>query len=690
MKARCLTFLFSILIISTVAQEDLLSTWQDDRLPDSTRLNALHSLASGFLNSDPDSTLALADMLYRFGEMKGTELEKARALLLKGRACDLKGEYEQASTNFNSGIEIISGHEDRDLLAKALTYVAQLHLNQLQYDSAYHFLDRSYGIYQELSDSIAMANVLQRKAYTAQNSAEYAEAMDYAFQAMGIWEASENESGIAETNVILGDILYYQGKYVESIEYGKKALEIMERLDDLEGVANANREIGESYLILEEYDLALAHMNKAFAIKEELDTPPIDMASLSNSRGNIYKYLKQFDYALADYERSLAICKELDFDLGVMATLANVGHVHLLKEEYEQALPYLIESVEMMETSDHRMNLVENYGHMTTVHEGLGNFEEALKWSKKYNTTKDSLFTEEKDRTLSELRTQYETEKKEEQIVALEKEAQLKEQARQRDKQIRILLIVLAVLLVLLAIGLWNRLTFTRKSRAIIQKEKDRSEHLLLNILPEEVAEELKDKGEADAKLFEQTTVLFTDFKGFTSISEQLSPAELVNEINVCFKAFDHIMEDYGIEKIKTIGDAYMAAGGLHVPRTSEPKDVVNAGLEMQAFMKARTAERDAEGLPAFEMRVGIHTGPVVAGIVGVKKFQYDIWGDTVNTASRMESSGEVGQVNISEATYELVKDRSEFEFTSRGKVAAKGKGQLEMYFVFHAQVITA
>ena len=210
-----------------------------------------------------------------------------------------------------------------------------------------------------------------------------------------------------------------------------------------------------------------------------------------------------------------------------------------------------------------------------------------------------------------------------------------------------------------------------------LKEEKQKSEDLLLNILPPEVAEELKNKGSAAAKLFDNVTVLFTDFVGFTKISERLSPQKLVDELDACFKVFDGIMDKYKIEKIKTVGDAYLAASGLPVPDAEHAENAVSAATEIIRFMQQRKAEL---GDKTFEIRIGIHSGSVVAGIVGVKKFAYDIWGDTVNTAARMEQNCEPGRINISETTYELVKD--EFPCEYRGEIEAKGKGALKMYYI--------
>jgi class 3 adenylate cyclase len=214
----------------------------------------------------------------------------------------------------------------------------------------------------------------------------------------------------------------------------------------------------------------------------------------------------------------------------------------------------------------------------------------------------------------------------------------------------------------------------------LVEQERQKSDKLLLNILPEETAQELKATGVATPKHYDLVSVLFTDFKGFSQIAEKLSPQEVIENLNTCFLALDEICERHNLEKIKTIGDSYMCAGGIPVANTSNPMDCVQAGLEMQAWMAHWKKEKEQKGELAWELRLGIHSGPVVAGVIGKNKFAYDIWGDAVNLASRMESSGEAGKVNISGATYELIKDK--FQCTYRGKIEAKNKGEVEMYFV--------
>ncbi|MDZ7936152.1 MAG: adenylate/guanylate cyclase domain-containing protein [Emticicia sp.] len=215
-----------------------------------------------------------------------------------------------------------------------------------------------------------------------------------------------------------------------------------------------------------------------------------------------------------------------------------------------------------------------------------------------------------------------------------------------------------------------------QKDNKKIANEKRKSDELLLNILPHEVAEELKLNGESIAKHYDEVSVLFTDFVNFTQKSEELGVQKMLNELNVCFTAFDEIMEKYGLEKIKTIGDAYLAVSGLPTINVNHAQNAVNAGLEILEFISKNKSLNEN----SFEIRIGIHSGPVIAGIVGVKKFAYDIWGDTVNTAARMEQNGVKGKLNVSGSTYALISEKYNCEH--RGKIETKGKGALDMYFI--------
>ncbi|MDP1527197.1 MAG: adenylate/guanylate cyclase domain-containing protein [Rhodocyclaceae bacterium] len=215
-----------------------------------------------------------------------------------------------------------------------------------------------------------------------------------------------------------------------------------------------------------------------------------------------------------------------------------------------------------------------------------------------------------------------------------------------------------------------------RQQNHLLEQERTKARELLHNILPVEIAEELSQTGKVKPVRNESVSILFTDFSGFTQASATMPADRMVSELNEIFSAFDDICAETGIEKIKTIGDAFMAVAGIPKSCDDHALRAVRAGIKMADYM----AQRNQESAFKWGIRIGIHSGSVVSGVVGKRKYTYDIWGDAVNTASRMESSGEVGRVNISAYTYDLI--RAEFDCEYRGKVEAKGKGPVDMYFV--------
>lgn len=256
-------------------------------------------------------------------------------------------------------------------------------------------------------------------------------------------------------------------------------------------------------------------------------------------------------------------------------------------------------------------------------------------------------------------------------------EIKMKDDAIAEQKKLATLYIAgLIALLAICGLIVYSFISQKKFNKALMA-EKQRSEDLLLNILPAEVAGELKQRGFADAKHFYDVTVLFTDFVSFTTVAESMTPEQLVGELHICFKAFDVILGKYRIEKIKTVGDAYLAVSGLPIANPNHALDVVSAAIEIRDFMANRKKEM---GKNTFGIRLGINSGNVVAGIVGVRKFSYDIWGDTVNTAARMEQNSEEGRINISDTTYQLIKDK--YPCVYRGKVSAKNKGDVDMYYI--------
>jgi len=333
-----------------------------------------------------------------------------------------------------------------------------------------------------------------------------------------------------------------------------------------------------------------------------------------------------------------------------------------------KAVMPLLDSVQLLPTKR------DFYQNLSEVYKANGMWKQAFDASGQYYLYRDSLFSDQQKEALTELKTQYEV---------AEKEKELSFQKAVNQQQ-RIWQWVLGIGLALAAWLAFNwRRAFQNKSRLNrqIRAEQQRSEALLLNILPPSVAEELKANKVVEARRFENVTVLCTDFQDFTGIVSRLSPENLVQLLDEYFRGFDDITSKFQIEKIKTMGDAYMCVGGLPDASFGSAANVLRAAFAMRDWVNTINARNLAEGNPHFNCRIGLHLGPVVAGIVGKKKFVYDIWGDTVNTATRMEQYGAVGEINLSSTLFQVLEEEPGFKFEYRGDIEVKGKGKLGMYF---------
>lgn len=380
-----------------------------------------------------------------------------------------------------------------------------------------------------------------------------------------------------------------------------------------------------------------------------------------------------YDKAIEIQTQAAKLAQDMDLKSDWAIALIGLGKSFKQKNDLNTAATKYHEAETIATEVDAKYSLKEIYQGLSDIYSEKNDFKNTAKYQALLLAIKDSIYNLETDKKLGTLQFTFDLDKQKNQISLLTKDQEIKDQEIARQKLVRNGFVG-GFAIVLIFAGIFFR------QRNKIKDGKKRSDELLLNILPEETAEELKQTGTAKAKKFEMVSVMFTDFKNFTQASELLSPEELVKEIDTCFSAFDAIITKYGIEKIKTIGDAYMCASGLPAEKATHAEDIIKAGLEMQAYIEKNKKEKQSRNQIFFELRLGVHSGPVVAGVVGTKKFAYDIWGDAVNTASRMESSGEIGKVNISGSTYELVKDK--FNCVHRGKIQAKNKGEIDMYFV--------
>jgi len=526
-------------------------------------------------------------------------------------------------------------------------------------------LDSSYALYRGY---LQRGNSLRLKG-------DLTEALETYFKGVKIISNNpKKRDDLSSLYISIASVYASMGNEQNTVGYYKNAIKLLSELKgrwDSIGYASAIENLGDAYnLEFGRPDTALVLFKESEAIWKALDYK-IGMAYNLGNIGLAYAQLGKTQEAEIKVQGAIAILEELGDYYPICVYLTYMADFSADRNEWILAFEYAERSLHLAKQNSLKEQIGDAYLKLSELHERRGDMTKSLAYYKNHITYRDSV------QNISAVQQMANFE-----MAQKQKELDISKQRQKTQKVIGISTAIALFLIFLLAIGLYRRNVYIKKTKSIIEEERDRSDGLLLNILPEKTAQELKEFGTVKANKFNSVTVLFTDFVAFTRHSENLDPELLVESIGFYFTAFDDIIEKYGLEKIKTIGDSYMCAGGLPFASKGHAQKMIQAAYEIVEFVEEAKRNRTTYQM-RFDVRIGINTGPVVAGVVGSKKFSYDIWGDTVNVASRMEGMSEAGKINISENTYEIVKDSFECEY--RGEIAVKNRGSMKMYFLGNA-----
>jgi adenylate cyclase len=662
--------------------------------PDTLRVARMAEMVINIVDVDTDAAEQYVAEMFVISKRSGYLSGEAMAWNAKGNVADARDQYTEADSFYKKALELRLKIGEKKYIYSSYNNLGNIAQSHGVYDQALEFYHKALSIAEIINDSSRIARAhIQIALIYEEGFGEYVRANDHANTAKLILEQLDDHSRLAFTYDLLGHIQYELEAFDKAIDWYSRSLSLYKYRKDnpniagaLSNLANAKDEKYTAEGIIDSVKVAAETYLSALRIYQELKDSS-GIAAVCNNLGTVYKHLKIYDKALGYLAQSLRIRQRLSDQPGVMETFNTYGDVYYGMNNLPEALRYTERYFQLAQILEDGKFIQKGYKDFSKIYAAMGDFQKAYEYRVKYDELRYQRLDEERARSYAQSEALYADQSRK--ITLERQQAQLTLQKTQlaRNRAINTGLVGGAAALLLVILLLYNRSRIRARANlelaaknAQIDTERRRADELLANILPESAAAELKAHNVVRPVRYESVTVLFTDFKGFTWIAEQVSPEDLIEELDECFRLFDAIAVKYGLEKIKTIGDSYMCAGGLPTPNTTHPFDAIDAAIEMQLSLKALMQIKAEQGKPVFEMRVGIHTGPVVAGVVGSHKFAYDIWGDTVNTASRLEHSSEPHRINISGTTWALVKDR--YACSYRGEIEAKHKGAIAMYFV--------
>lgn len=604
---------------------------------------------------------------------------------------EIRGNFDRARQHYQKALDLRRKLGDQQEIGASLNNLGVVFEMIGRFDSALQYHRENLDIQIKLADTVRIARAQFNIASAYQEMGLYNEAQEFLYDARTILEARKDLDGMAKVYAQLGHIRFELDRYDEALKFYDQELKLREKLDDPGRLAEALTDYANALDELDSSQTAVRYYLRALDLWKKLDDLP-GQANVFINLGDAHKHIGNYQLALQYLRQAEKICLEFDDKLGLMEVYNTMGDTYSRDGQQDKSLEMVRLYFKIAQETNDNKYIQGAYKDFAEVYAEKGDYRQAYDYRVKYDGIRYKNLNERISSTFARKEALFEDAKRKKQIedqqVALE--IQAVRLAESRTRQYALLGGALALLILVALLFNRNRLRaqanrdLAAKNEAI-DRERKRADELLTNILPAATAMELKTHASVKPVRYESVTVMFTDFRDFTKIAEQVSFEVLIAELDESFGLFDTIVAAHGLEKIKTIGDAYMCAGGLPEANTSHPVDVVRAAIEMQNRLQALMQQKKAAGKPVFEMRIGIHTGPVVAGVVGSHKFAYDIWGDTVNTAARMEQGSESGKINISETTYQAVKDL--FPCTYRGELTAKNKGKIKMYFVDYEEV---
>lgn len=516
-------------------------------------------------------------------------------------------------------------------------------------------------LFKDLQDQKGIAFVENNMGTVYESMGLYDKAVGKYQNAYNLYETLGIKEELAVSANNLGSVNKEMGRFDQALTYFQTALDIHTALNFEREVATELNNIGDLYTAKNDPVEAESYYNQAYEKATSLNDQNL-AAEINLNVAYLYEVNGALPESIAVYKDALATFEKLENFEGVVIALNNIGGVYAKQQDPQTALSYHLKAYEASQEATYRDGLKTSLKQLASDYQALENYSEASHYLTLYTELVDTLQAEQTAEAFANSEVLFDTEQKSQEI--LNQKAELAKRLEERNRLLLIMGIIAVSLILISFLLVW------------VIKERGKSERLLLNILPKKVASELKRSGKTIPERFESCTVYFSDIANFTTTSESLDPVFLISELNDIFTTFDAIMEKYGCERIKTIGDAYMAVCGLPEPVEDHALRMVNAARDILIALDQRNQKSDVH----WRIRIGINTGQIVGGVVGVKKYIYDVFGDTINTASRMESNSEPMRINISKSTYDIV--NGHFDTTARTPIEVKGKGLQEMYFI--------